>query len=810
MALARAGVRLPVPRRDGVERRLRPRGGRRGAALPPDPLRSHFGSERRDCSVSRLLALGIGLAALAGYPGRTEWNHEPFAYAIGIGIAVLLYDGGLKRTPIGPVAMAVCRFLNVLLGLSLVPDESLDLNLQIHLAGVVGVYIVGVTWFARTEEGQSNRRQLIAAAIVIALSLVLALILKAKLPAGSGTFLFPYLLVAFGFLIGRPVARAIRSPGPREVQAAVKRCVLGLVVLDAVLATAFAGLPGARHPFVVAPRARPRKMGLLDLNLPTRRTTGVDMSPDRRTFLPTGGAAVAGLLNPHVSAQDQPADPVAGGQGLHRRARGETAAARASRRTSRGGTRTSPARTRTSRRRKRPRTRSTRPSPRRSPSRRSRESRRRATRARLTDAQLARQIDLLYLAYLEKQVPPELLKKITAKANAVEQAFNVFRAKVDGQEMADSKVRSILKESADSSLRQKVWEASKGVGKVVEGELAELVKLRNEAATKLGFKNFHAMMLTLNEQDGAELIKLFDELDDLTRKPFTDAKADIDDRIARKCNVKVEELMPWHYHDPFFQESPAVFDANLDAPFAQADISKLCRDFYAGIGLPIDRVLANSDLYEKKGKSPHAFCTDIDREGDVRVLANIVNNEYWMATMLHELGHAVYSSLNIPQSLPYLLRAEAHILTTEGVAMQFERFSKSRPWLEKMGVKLENPAGVRASRGEGPAQPTADLQPLVPGHAAVREGDVREPRAGPQQAVVGPRREVPAGEAAEGPQRARLRQQDPHLQRAGLLPQLHDGAALRLAGPPRAHRRRSSRPIRRPPSTSATSASASS
>ena len=34
------------------------------------------------------------------------------------------------------------------------------------------------------------------------------------------------------------------------------------------------------------------------------------MSPDRRTFLTTGGAAVAGLLNPFVSAQDQPADPV--------------------------------------------------------------------------------------------------------------------------------------------------------------------------------------------------------------------------------------------------------------------------------------------------------------------------------------------------------------------------------------------------------------------------------------------------------------------------------------------------------------------
>ena len=262
-----------------------------------------------------------------------------------------------------------------------------------------------------------------------------------------------------------------------------------------------------------------------------------------------------------------------------------------------------------------------------------------ADKGQLKDPLVARQVQLLYLQYLEKQVAPELLKKITSKANAVEQAFNVYRAKVDGKEIPDSKVRSTLKESTDSALRQKVWEASKGVGASVEADLAELVKLRNEAATQLGFKNFHALQLTLNEQDGTELIKLFDDLDGLTKEPFTKAKADIDARLAKKLGVPVTDLMPWHYHDPFFQESPAVFDANLDAPFAKADLLKLCRDFYAGIGLPIDDVIARSDLYEKKGKSPHAFCTDIDREGDVRVLGNIFPNEYWMGTMLLELGH---------------------------------------------------------------------------------------------------------------------------------------------------------------------------
>lgn len=311
--------------------------------------------------------------------------------------------------------------------------------------------------------------------------------------------------------------------------------------------------------------------------------------------------------------------------------------------------------------------------------------------AKLDDPLLARQVEVLYLTYLEKQVDPALLRKITAKANAIEKAFNVYRAKVDGKEVTDSEVRKVLKESKDIARRRAVWESSKGVGAVVEADLKELVKLRNEAARALGFNDFHVMQLSLNEQSQDQVLALFDELDGLTRGPFLATKRAVDERLARGFGVRIEDMNPWHYHDPFFQEPPAVYDVDLDAAYAGADVLKLCRDFYAGIGLPIDDVIARSDLYEKPGKSPHAFCTDIDREGDVRVLANIVPNEYWMGTMLHELGHSVYSSKNIPKTLPYVLRGEAHILTTEGVAMMFERFSKDADWLQSMGVRLADP-----------------------------------------------------------------------------------------------------------------------
>ncbi len=315
----------------------------------------------------------------------------------------------------------------------------------------------------------------------------------------------------------------------------------------------------------------------------------------------------------------------------------------------------------------------------------------------IPDPILNRQIDILYLLYLEKQVDPALLKQMTAKANAIEQAFNVFRARVDGQELADSEVRETLKESKDNARRKAVWEASKAVGAAVEADLKELVRLRNQAAKALGFESYHVLQLHLNEQTQENVIKLFDDLDELTREPFLAAKKDMDNRLATSLGVAVDELRPWHYHDPFFQETPAVFEADLDSPYASADILELCRRFYAGIGLPIDDVIARSDLYEKPGKSPHAFCTDIDREGDVRVLANIVPNEYWMGTMLHELGHSVYSSKNIPASVPYVLRDAAGILTTEGLAMMFEKFSKDADWLAAMGVKVADPAAFDAT-----------------------------------------------------------------------------------------------------------------
>ncbi|MCK4293679.1 MAG: M2 family metallopeptidase [Planctomycetes bacterium] len=299
----------------------------------------------------------------------------------------------------------------------------------------------------------------------------------------------------------------------------------------------------------------------------------------------------------------------------------------------------------------------------------------------VTDAMLARQLGDLYNAYLRNQIAPGLLKEIVDLSTEIEKKFSTFRGSIDGKKVTVNEIKEILKTETDSAKREQAWLASKQVGAVVAGDIIRLVKLRNRAAKKVGFDNYHTLRLTTGEQDVEELDKIFAELYKLTNVPYAKLKKDLDRKLAANCSVGVRELMPWHYHDPFFQETPMVYDLDLDVYYKDKDVKELARKFYAGIGLPVESILVKSDLYEREGKNPHAFCTDIDRAGDVRILCNLRNNEAWMETILHELGHAVYDKYHAPEA-PYLLREPAHIFTTEAVAMFFGRLSRNPAWMQ--------------------------------------------------------------------------------------------------------------------------------
>jgi len=299
------------------------------------------------------------------------------------------------------------------------------------------------------------------------------------------------------------------------------------------------------------------------------------------------------------------------------------------------------------------------------------------------DARLTRQLDKLYYAYLRNQIEPELLEKLVDADTKIQEKYNTYRGTIDGKKVTMSDIYTIMTTETDCRKRELAWRASKQVGDVIVEDLIQLVKLRNEAARKVGFDNYHTMSIVTGEQDAKELDRIFDELSALTNKPFARMKAELDRILADSYGIEVKDLMPWHYHDPFFQRTPLVYELDLDIYYKKHDVKQLAEIYYAGVGLPVDDILARSDLYDREGKYPHAFSEDVDRRGDVRVLCNLQNTERWMETILHELGHAIYSKYH-DRTEPWLLREPAHSFTTEAIAMFFGRMSRNAAWMQEM------------------------------------------------------------------------------------------------------------------------------
>ncbi len=349
-------------------------------------------------------------------------------------------------------------------------------------------------------------------------------------------------------------------------------------------------------------------------------------------------------------------------------------------------------------------------------------------RRSLESSILRRQVEILYRTFAGRQGDEETLRRIEeleAEANAI---YSNHRGAVGDKEASENELREILRASDAPALRREAWEASKSVGRKVEDIVRELARLRNRLARAEGFADHHARSLDLQEIDAAELDRLMGSLQAATDEPFRELKAGLDADLERRFGV--ERVMPWHLSDPFFQSckhdaaaipllgwaghpgdapgadssgqvtddsASAATNLDLDQFFRDKDLEGLTRRTYDNMGLEVRGVLARSDLYERPGKDQHAFCLRVGRSYpyDVRVLANVRRDSYWMDTLLHEFGHAVYDK-NINPSLPYLLRTIAHINSTEAIALMMGGLADDPGWLRSVaGVPEEELKVIR-------------------------------------------------------------------------------------------------------------------
>jgi len=215
------------------------------------------------------LRLGCGLL-LAGVALAAAVSGASLVVALALTAFIVGYDAIIKKTPLGPLAMGTCRALNILLGASLAGTEPVgavwigDLSAvftggHVPLALGMGLYITGVTWFARQEAETSARLPLFLALLFIDLAVawlcwsVLSLP-RTVLPAMN----IALVLGCVAVTLNRRALMAIQDPSPARVQGTIKIMLLSLVVFDAALALTV--VPPVPYPVAILALLAPTLM----------------------------------------------------------------------------------------------------------------------------------------------------------------------------------------------------------------------------------------------------------------------------------------------------------------------------------------------------------------------------------------------------------------------------------------------------------------------------------------------------------------------------------------------------------------------
>lgn len=195
-------------------------------------------------------ALG-GLLLFAGIAAGASASWHAGAIAFGIALLAVIYDAWGKHHPVlGPVNIASCRALNLLLGVAAVP---VALTSSWTVALLPFAYITAVTILSRGEVHGGRRGTATLSASIVAGVVAAAAFLAAR--SGSNAIIAGLLVLLFGSRVLPAFWRARRDPSPASIRFAVRTGVLSLLLLDAVIAAVYAGAPLALLILALAPIA---------------------------------------------------------------------------------------------------------------------------------------------------------------------------------------------------------------------------------------------------------------------------------------------------------------------------------------------------------------------------------------------------------------------------------------------------------------------------------------------------------------------------------------------------------------------------
>ena len=184
---------------------------------------------------SRAALLGAGLTAL-GLLSACAAGRLPALAALLLAASIFLYDALLSHSAAGPVAMAACRWMNVLLGATLAGGVA---GRGFAAAGLVGLYTAGISLCARRERAPERPGGVLGAS-----SVCLAAAVGVPVAAGlAGADPLPAAAFAAAAVLwtGSRLISAMHLRTTPAVVALVRTLILALPILDGGLVAAFVG-----------------------------------------------------------------------------------------------------------------------------------------------------------------------------------------------------------------------------------------------------------------------------------------------------------------------------------------------------------------------------------------------------------------------------------------------------------------------------------------------------------------------------------------------------------------------------------------
>jgi peptidyl-dipeptidase A len=308
---------------------------------------------------------------------------------------------------------------------------------------------------------------------------------------------------------------------------------------------------------------------------------------------------------------------------------------------------------------------------------------------------------ILYLAAGNPEILDSTVKALIKAGTAQTEKLYGYKFILDDREVTPNDIDSILAESRDTSMRRKVWETSKAVGKELKPGLENLVRLRNEVVKGLGYSDYFTYQVSdygMSTKEMMDLLNKFNrELFPLYRELHTYIRYELAKRYGTK---EVPEFIPAHWLSnrwgQDWSEIISVEGLNLDSALAKKDAEWVARQgekFYVSLGFPPlpESFWSKSSLYpvpKDAGykKNTHASAWHMDLENDVRSLMSITPNAQWYETVHHEYGHIYYYISYSNPEVPFLLREGANRAYHEALGSMLGLAAMQKPFASNLGL----------------------------------------------------------------------------------------------------------------------------